>query len=692
MLGANPEKLTALRSCGRMVTSTDIRGYRGERSAPAGLATVQERLVAFRQARRHTWSVRALKLMLPAVAAIALLVYGATVFIVIGVRPKNFDPGTMRIDSEHLTMENPKYDGFGNDGTRYQLRAKSAVTDIKMSGPIRLNEIDGDLVQQTGAVTRVKANWGSFDQKKNELELYERINIDGSAGMTARLTRATVYTKENRVVSQEPVAVEMPTASVRARTMVLRSKSRQISFKDAVEVQLKPNPATQAAREPQAAKAKAPSTLPGLALNSSAPVDVRSDLLDIDDNARTAVFRQNVTAQQADAALAAPELEVVYEGRAALPGGEMQAAAQSATRLKALKARGGVVMTQKEERATSDTLDYEAQSERATLRGNVVLSSGSERRVTSAVAEFDQLADTALLIGGVVVNQGQNILRGQRLSVDRKAARSRLDSPAAEGQPAGRISATLYRTDQKSTAGEAPAKDADRAETPGGAALGVPMLGGTFKTDPKAPVDVDADTLDVLDQSKVAVFKGSVVAKQGAFVIRAAELTARYSGQAGLGLAQAPAPGAPKQGTQLTKIEARQKVVITSSDGRTASGDWADFDVKGNTAIVGGKVVVSQGQSVVEGTRLLIDMTTGQSRFEVDEGQAGNAASAQASPTCPEGQVCSKGRVRAVFYPKEIDGAKKKKGNDPAAGSAPPSVAKQPSTSSWGSTTSPGAQ
>jgi lipopolysaccharide transport protein LptA len=628
-----------------------------------------------------------LRLTLPSAAIVALVLYGVTLFVVVGLKPKNFDPGTMRIDSEHLTMENPKYDGFGKDGTRYQLRAKQAVTDIKMSGPIRLVEIDGDLVQQTGALTRIKANWGTYDQRKSELELYERIDIDGSSGTTARLTRATVYAKESRVVSMEPVVAELPSASVRARMMTFDSKSRQISFKEAVEVRLRPNPPVQADRE-QSGKAKAQAALPGLSLNSNAPIDVRSDLLDIDDMARTAVFRQNVTARQAEATMTAPELEVAYEGRAALPGGSTQGGQQTATRLKTLRARGGVVMIQKEDRATSDSLDYEAQSERATLRGNVVLSSGSERRVTSAVAEFDRLADTALLTGGVVVNQGQNVLRGQRLSLDRKVARSRLDSPATDGQPAGRISATLYRTDQRSPEGGPPAKDVGRAEAPS-VQGGVPMLGATFKTDTKAPVDVEADTLDILDQSRMAVFKGNVVTKQGAFVVRAAELTARYAGQTGLGLTQAQtsAPGTPKQGAQLTKIEARQKVVIASSDGRTASGDWADFDVRGNTAVVGGKVIVSQGQSVVEGTKLLIDMTTGQSRFEMEEGQADNAAAAQASPACPEGQVCSKSRIRAVFYPKEVEAAKKKKGDEQGAGAPPVNGAKQPSSSSWDSTT-----
>lgn len=225
-----------------MAIMTDSRGrHARERRAATPSPTAAQRLKAFAVARRHTWLVRVLKTTLPVVAAVALVAYGTLVWVVIGQRPKNFDPGTMRIDSENLTMENPKYDGFGKDGTRYQLRAVTAVTDLKMSGPIRLNEISGDLVQQTGAVTKIHANWGTFDQKKNELELYEKIDIDGSTGMKARLTRATVYTKENRIVSPEPVAADMPTGSVRARTMTLDSKARRVTFKGAVEVHLKPN-------------------------------------------------------------------------------------------------------------------------------------------------------------------------------------------------------------------------------------------------------------------------------------------------------------------------------------------------------------------------------------------------------------------------------------------------------------------
>jgi lipopolysaccharide transport protein LptA/LPS export ABC transporter protein LptC len=648
-----------------------------------------ERSKAVAKARRHTWLVRLLKTTFPLVGAIALVSYGALVFLIIGQRPKNFDPGTMRIDSENLTMENPKYDGFGKDGTRYQLRAVTAVTDLKMSGPIRLNDIDGDLVQQTGAVTKIRASWGTFDQKKNELELYEKIDIDGSTGMKARLTRATVYTKENRVVSPEPVTADMPTGSVRARTMSLDSKARRVMFKDAVEVHLKPN-ASPASSEAQA-RAKT-SALPGLALNSGAPVEIRSDVLEVDDNARTALFRHNVVARQADATLSAPELDVLYEGRAALPGGPTQpaASADSGTRIKYLKARGGVTMTQKEDQATGDTLDYEAGVERIALRGNVVLTSGAERRVTAAAADFDSLADTALITGNVEAVQGMNILRGQRLALDRKAGKTRLDSPADADRAAGRIAATFYQPDQKP--GEA-AKGSSKSEVQTETSSAGLALGTSFKTDPKAPINIDAESLDVLDAAKSAVFKGNVVARQGDFVVRASELTARYSGQSGLGMASTPAKGDKAQAAQLQKIEARQKVVITSGDGRTASGDWADFDVKANTAVVGGKVIVSQGKSVVEGTKLLIDMNTGQSRFEVADAAKAASGNAEASPTCPEGQVCSKGRIRAVFYPKEVEASKGKKPDGRNGGSevnsGQSSSSKQPASSSWQSTTQP---
>ena len=117
---------------------------------------------------------------------------------------------------------------------------------------------------------------------------------------------------------------------------------------------------------------------------------------------------------------------------------------------------------------------------------------GTDRRVADDQADFDAKADTALFSGNVLVNQQKNVLQGQRLFVDRKNDKSRLESPAEGGQPVGRIAATFFQ-------GEGKAGRAAQAET--AAAERRPRSGrhmlGSFKTDPNAPMDIEAETLDV---------------------------------------------------------------------------------------------------------------------------------------------------------------------------------------------------
>ena len=73
-------------------------------------------------------------------------------------------------------------------------------------------------------------------------------------------------------------------------------------------------------------------------------------------------------------------------------------------------------------------------------------------------------------------------------------------------------------------------------------------------------------------------------------------------------------------------MEAKQKVLITSKDGQTATGDWATFDIKANTVLMGDHVMVSRGKDVAQGPRLKIDLTTGMYRFELEQEPAGGAS------------------------------------------------------------------
>ncbi len=145
------------------------------------------------------------------------------------------------------------------------------------------------------------------------------------------------------------------------------------------------------------------------------------------------------------------------------------------------------------------------------------------------------------------------------------------------------------------------------------------------------PVDIEADLLEVDDKQKQAVFRGNVVARQGGFSLKAKELAVHYTGEPGGDVAGASAAGG---NGGITRIEAKGKVLVSTQDDQTATSEWANFDVEQQVVTIGGNVVLSQGENVLRGDRLVINLRTGTSRFEV-EGEAGNQ------------------RIRGLFTPRQ---------------------------------------
>ena len=204
------------------------------------------------------------------------------------------------------------------------------------------------------------------------------------------------------------------------------------------------------------------------------------------------------------------------------------------------------------------------------------------------------------------------------------------------------------------------------AATPAPAQTMTNTFGG-FSKNSNQPIDIESDVLVVHDAQKYATFKGNVKAVQGTTTLRSRELDVHYVGSGSDSLAKGPdttgstpapatttgaatATGAAagtgdakpsgvglgtNNGTQISKIEARGEVVITSDQDQTTTSDWALYDVPAQLVTVGGNVVLMQGKNVLKGDRLVIDLKTGESRFE----NRGNTAAG--------------GRIRALFMPKE---------------------------------------
>lgn len=129
-----------------------------------------------------------------------------------------------------------------------------------------------------------------------------------------------------------------------------------------------------------------------------------------------------------------------------------------------------------------------------------------------------------------------------------------------------------------------------------------------------APVDVEADRIEVQDRADRAVFSGNVVVRQGGLTLNAARLTVAYANPGGGGL-------------DIQRIDASGGVVVRSAS-ETARGSVAIYDLNRRTITMVGGVTLEQGANQLRGGRLVIDLTSGRS---VMDGSAVGGASGVSS-------------------------------------------------------------
>jgi lipopolysaccharide export system protein LptA len=152
-----------------------------------------------------------------------------------------------------------------------------------------------------------------------------------------------------------------------------------------------------------------------------------------------------------------------------------------------------------------------------------------------------------------------------------------------------------------------------------------------FSQNRDKPVKINAAELEVHDKDKMAVFSGDVHLVQGDTSMRSSTLVVYYDDQppppapppkSGKGAA-ASAQITPQQNQQIKKVEAKGNVIVHQKD-QTATGNEGIFDMRANTVTMLGKVVISRGPNVLNGDRLTVNMTTGDSALTCDtaKGQA----------------------------------------------------------------------
>lgn len=119
----------------------------------------------------------------------------------------------------------------------------------------------------------------------------------------------------------------------------------------------------------------------------------------------------------------------------------------------------------------------------------------------------------------------------------------------------------------------------------------------------KSPIEFKMDSFELDEREKVAILNGNVTIQQDKAVLKTRQLKVYYQGSFSSGGLQ-----------RISKMVAAGKVVLTSGN-QAASGNSAVFDMPSQTLVLTGDVVLSQGENVIAGSKLIINMLTGKSKM-----------------------------------------------------------------------------
>jgi lipopolysaccharide export system protein LptA len=178
----------------------------------------------------------------------------------------------------------------------------------------------------------------------------------------------------------------------------------------------------------QSAVQGVPNAMQGFSQNRDQPIQIEAASLEMRDKKKEATFSGDVKVVQGDTTMKSKTLVVFYDSAgsatpapAGAPAKAAPAKAASTTAstapikaaqpgpggsssIKRLEARGGVIVTQKDQVVTGET------------------------------AVFDTKANLVTMMGGVILTQGKNVLRGDRLMVDMTTGVSRVESDSGRVQ------------------------------------------------------------------------------------------------------------------------------------------------------------------------------------------------------------------------------------------------------------------
>ncbi|WP_048645484.1 LptA/OstA family protein [Nitratireductor soli] len=129
------------------------------------------------------------------------------------------------------------------------------------------------------------------------------------------------------------------------------------------------------------------------------------------------------------------------------------------------------------------------------------------------------------------------------------------------------------------------------------------------------PIQIESDRLEVREGENVAVFSGNVSVVQGQTLLKSGKMTVYYVNDGG---------SAATGSANIDRLEVDGNVYL-KSETQVATGDRGTFDMKTEVLELSGKeVVLSEGENVIVGCKLTVQMKSGLAKLDGCKG--GNSA------------------------------------------------------------------
>lgn len=129
-----------------------------------------------------------------------------------------------------------------------------------------------------------------------------------------------------------------------------------------------------------------------------------------------------------------------------------------------------------------------------------------------------------------------------------------------------------------------------------------------LKLDGDEPIQIESDKLEVRENDGIAIFTGNVAVVQGPTLLKSGKMTVYYDNSDGGSTATGSA--------NIDRLVVEDQVYI-KSEGQVATGDRGTFDMATEVLVLSGdEVVLTEGENVVVGCKLTVQMTTGRAQLD----------------------------------------------------------------------------